>query len=147
MKNVKFKAFFSLIVLLLLDLSPAAHFLLKTELLLVGIIFLSFYLSFDYVLLLSLFFGMLKDLMMFNSVPIFTLAFIFTVTVIEYLLWYVPKKPLMKVIVVATVISVNIIINSFALEDFSFIFSVNFFIQSFVFFYVFDRILKKLIYR
>ena len=130
----------------MLDIAVFTNFLFTTDFLMLGIIFLGLNLPFSFAVFLSILFGMLKDAFMFNSIPVFTLTFIFTVTLIEYLLWHVRKKAALKFFIVFLAVAINLIIGSAIEGSFSFLFAFSFLAQSLVLFLALEFLLKKWMY-
>jgi len=129
MKNVHLKAFIYLFIFLLLDMSVPVNLLFYTDFTMLGVIFLSLYLDYRLILLYALFFGIAKDALNSNVLPLFSIDFMITVVLVRNLLKYFRDKPLFKFIIVFIAVIFNFIFMA-AFSGISFSFS---FLLSFVF--------------
>ena len=143
MNNSNLKSSFALLALFMLDITVPVHFLINTEFVMLGVIFLGLRLSSGFVFFMAVFFGIAKDALMFNKIPVSTMTFVLTVILVRYLRKHFQKKIVFEFAIASIAIIINLIINSVAQEAFSIRFSFSFIVQSLVMFALLDLLLKK----
>ena len=146
MRNIRLKTFILLFVLSLLDMTVHFDYLFKTDFIMVGIIFASFYLDFRFALFYSVLFGFVKDALSLNFLPFFTCGLVLTVLLIKILLKHLSNKPIFSFLVVFVAVVFNLIFGAFVSGGVSLMFSFNFIIYSFFVFLLIKFILKKWIH-
>jgi len=143
MKEIKLKVITALAVIFIIDMLPLVHYCLNTDFLMLGIISLALNMPYRFVILLSLGFGMAKDVFNLDPFPVYALTFAAMVMLIKYLDRRFPKKGGFKFIIIAAAIIFNLVISSAMARSFSLSFSVSFIFQSFIIFLLLDYSLRK----
>ena len=143
MSNSKLKSFFCLLILFMFDITVPLHFIFDTEFLMLGLIFLALRMPLGFILPMAVFFGMVKDAFMLNTMPSSTLIFICTVMLMWYLKKHFRKKLVFEALIVFIAIVFNLVVNSMVQEVFSPLFSFSFILQSLVVFILLDIVLKR----
>ncbi len=131
MKKAHLKPFICLLALFFLDMSIPINLFFNADFTMVGIIFLSFYLDPRIIFLYSLLFGMAKDAMSHNTIPLYTFDFTIVALLVKIMLKYFGEKILSRLIIAFIAVIFGLAFNSISERGFSFIFSLKFILSSF----------------
>ncbi len=143
MRDVGLRTFVLLFILFFLDMAVPLDFIFKIDFLMIGIIFITFYMDYTFVLFYVILFGMAKDAVSSNFLPFYTCNFIFTVLLIKILLRHFRDKTLFRLIIAIIAIIFNLILNIFVVRYISLLFSLSFILYSFCGFLLMDYALKQ----
>ncbi|OQX80333.1 MAG: hypothetical protein B6D56_05195 [Candidatus Omnitrophica bacterium 4484_70.1] len=137
-----YKLIFILLIFFLLDVIKPLGFSLNTEFVMLGIIFLSINFSFPFSLFTSFAFGILRDI--FSPLfPNFSLQLVLLSLFIKYLDRHLPPHPLSDISKAGFAILGYVAINSLLRQKLSLIFSISFFLHSFVCFFLIKYFLER----
>jgi cell shape-determining protein MreD len=131
-----------LFVMLLLDLVRPLSYTLHTEFLFLGVI--SIFLAYPYfpALVWGGIFGYIKDCLSLAAAPVNLIEFFFFFMLIRYFLYRLHNK-VAKTVIVFVIIVLHILVNDLRFAKFSPVFSLLFFIQSFLIFFPLNYLLRK----
>ena len=143
--SVTVKASLLMLVFFGLDFSVITHFALDVEFLLLGVIFLSLNIPYRKAMVVSIVFGIIKDSLIFNFLPISTFIFAALVFLIHYSFKYLKDidnfLPKLFIVLASTVL--YILVNSLIMKEFFPWFSAKFIFQSIIIFFLFNISLRK----
>jgi len=151
---MKAKFLLALFILFLIDLRRPFGQELAVEFLLLGVIFIAFNLKNRQALIMSIFFGYLKDAVTGTLKPFYTIEFAVICLIIQYLLSRFPltefaaKKTHIwaaKNILILVALITHICFNSFYNRVFLPFFSLKFIVHSILVYYVVNHLLKRII--
>ena len=149
MIRINIKLFFILLVLFLIDVVKPLGYSLVLEFLFLGIIFVSLNESIVQPLVLSIFFGFLKDLFILESSAFSFIEFPLICLFVRYCLSYfsfVSRQSyimIVRIVIPAAAIFIHLVFNSICIGRVFVSFSLVFFAQSFIMFYFMANLLEK----
>ncbi|MDD5069373.1 MAG: hypothetical protein PHV17_01490 [Candidatus Omnitrophica bacterium] len=137
-----YKIFFSLLILLLLDILKPLTYSLHGEFLIVGIIFVFIYYPARISLPLGIFFSYCKDAISINVIPINVIEIVFIFFLIKFLLYRLPKSAV-RIFLPVIALAAYVLINCFHFGVLSFMFNFRFLVNSYILFLISDYLLRK----
>ncbi len=130
------------IFLILIDSNPLFS-LLCVDFTLCGVIFVSLKRDYPTSIVFALTAGIMKDVLCFNIIPVNTVNFFVTGILIYYLKRRFKEQKIFDYLIGAIAIFMYLLLTSFSENRFSFIFSLKFLINSWIFFVSLDNIITR----